>query len=76
MYPEEIADMFQLYALYLSHQASPWFQERYSHLSAFVAQRRRLNREGRVPTVQAYITALRAGEYDNVSYDLSGKLFV
>lgn len=63
----------QLFALYLSHRASPWFQERYSHLPEFVALRRRVNRQGRVPTVEKYLDGLRAGEHDAVSFEMTGE---
>lgn len=52
----------------------PWFQERYSALSTFTAQRRRINRQGRVPTAERYLDALRAGEHDEVNFDLTGTL--
>lgn len=37
-----------------------------------MSQRRRVNRQGRVSTAEKYLDALRSGEHDNVSYDLSG----
>ena len=64
----------QLYALYLTHRESAWFLERYSQDEAFVSLRRRVNRQGRVPTAEKYLDALRAGEYDNVDFDLTGGL--
>ena len=60
----------QLYALYLTHRESPWFLERYSQDPEYVAQRRRINRQGRVATSEKYLEALRSGEYDTVSFDL------
>lgn len=59
----------QLYALYLAHRESPWFLERYSIDPSFIAQRRRVNRQGRVPTTEKYLDALRAGDYNRTSFD-------
>ncbi|ORX34935.1 hypothetical protein BD324DRAFT_633296 [Kockovaella imperatae] len=60
----------QLYALYLTHRESPWFVERYSPDQIYATQRRRVNRQGRVPTAEKYLDALKAGEYDSVNFDL------
>jgi len=64
----------QLFGLYLTHRDSPWFQERYAITPDFVALRRRVNRQGRVPTVQKYIDQLRAGEHDSASFELPCEL--
>ena len=64
----------KLYTLFLTHKEAPWFQERYSTNPAFVAQRRRVNRQGRVPTVDRYIDSLRAGEHDDLSFEVPGEL--
>ncbi|ODO03301.1 hypothetical protein I350_06151 [Cryptococcus amylolentus CBS 6273] len=62
----------QLYALFLTHRDSVWFKEKYLHYPEHTALRRRVNRQGRVPLVEAYITALRSGARDDVSYDPDG----
>ncbi|WWC85480.1 uncharacterized protein L201_000344 [Kwoniella dendrophila CBS 6074] len=61
----------QLYALFLTHKDSIWFQERYSHLPEFVAFRRRLNRQGRVPLAEKHLEDLRSGVFDTVEFDMS-----
>lgn len=65
----------QLYSLYLMHRTSPWFTERYSHLPEDEAERKRVQRQGRVPTVQAYLGDLKAGKFDSVSFDQTGMSF-
>jgi hypothetical protein len=60
----------QLFALYLQHRDSKWFEERYSVSPEAVALRRRVNRQGRVMTVEKYLDALKRGEYDAVNYDM------
>lgn len=59
----------QLYALFLTHRDSAWFKEKYLHFPEYVALRRRLNRQGRIPQVAQYISELRSGAHDHVSYD-------
>ncbi|WRT63364.1 uncharacterized protein IL334_000269 [Kwoniella shivajii] len=61
----------QLYALFLTHKDSIWFQERYSHLPEFVSFRRRLNRQGRVPLAEKHLDELRSGVWDTVEFDIS-----
>jgi hypothetical protein len=36
--------------------------------------RKRLCRQGRVPTVETYIAEVREGKWDNVGYDMTGEL--
>ncbi|WVQ91952.1 hypothetical protein IAS59_005760 [Cryptococcus gattii] len=59
----------QLYALFLTHRDSAWFKEKYLHFPEYIALRRRLNRQGRIPQVTQYISELRSGAHDQVSYD-------
>lgn len=59
----------QLYALFLTHRDSAWFKEKYLHFPEYIALRRRLNRQGRIPQVTQYISELRSGARDQVSYD-------
>ncbi|OXG51481.1 arsenite-resistant protein ASR2 [Cryptococcus neoformans] len=59
----------QLYALFLTHRDSAWFKEKYLHFPEYAALRRRLNRQGRIPQVGQYISELRSGAHDQVSYD-------
>ncbi|WWC57754.1 uncharacterized protein I303_100289 [Kwoniella dejecticola CBS 10117] len=61
----------QLYALFLTHKDSIWFQERYSHLPEFVSFRRRLNRQGRVPLAEKHLEELRSGVWDTVDFDMA-----
>ncbi|WWC97408.1 hypothetical protein V866_004287 [Kwoniella sp. B9012] len=61
----------QLYALFLTHKDSIWFQERYSHLPEFVSFRRRLNRQGRVPLAEKHLEELRSGVWDTVEFDMA-----
>ncbi|ORY30788.1 hypothetical protein BCR39DRAFT_528324 [Naematelia encephala] len=63
----------QLYAMYLTHRDSEWFKDRYSSEPAAVAQRRRVNRQGRVRTAEKYLDQLRAGEHDTVSFDMNSE---
>nr|XP_019048353.1 hypothetical protein I302_02124 [Kwoniella bestiolae CBS 10118]OCF27283.1 hypothetical protein I302_02124 [Kwoniella bestiolae CBS 10118] len=63
----------QLYALFLTHKDSIWFQERYSHLPEFVSFRRRLNRQGRVPLAEKHLEEMRSGVWDTVEFDMAGK---
>ncbi|WWD22896.1 hypothetical protein CI109_107391 [Kwoniella shandongensis] len=60
----------QLYALFLTHRDSAWFKERYSDSPEFAALRRRLNRQGRVPTANRYAEELRAGDWDSADFDM------
>lgn len=62
----------QLFSLFLSHKQSPWFEERYSADPQYVSLRKRVNRQGRVPTVEKYIDALKSGQYDAVSFEQTG----
>ncbi|WVO18178.1 hypothetical protein L204_105881 [Cryptococcus depauperatus] len=62
----------QLYALFLTHKETAWFKEKYSQLQHYPTLRRRVNRQGRIPQVISYISALRADEYNNVTFDQSG----
>jgi hypothetical protein len=59
----------ELFALYLTHGQSAWFQERYSHDPHFQALRKRINREGRVPTAEKYVAELKEGKWDDTSFD-------
>ena len=56
--------------MFLTHRDSPWFLERYSNDPEYVAQRRRVNRQGRVPTARTYLEDLKAGKHDEMSFDL------
>ncbi|WVQ76941.1 hypothetical protein IAR50_006620 [Cryptococcus sp. DSM 104548] len=62
----------QLYALFLTHRDSVWFKERYLHYPEYTALRRRVNRQGRIPLVEKYITSLRSRARDDVNYDPDG----
>jgi hypothetical protein len=59
--------------LFLAHGQSAWFQERYSHEPQYIAMRKRLCRQGRVPTVETYIAEVREGKWDDVGYDMTGQ---
>ena len=39
----------------------------------FVAQRRRVNRQGRILAIRQYVEALEAGEYDSAAFEQSGE---
>jgi hypothetical protein len=58
--------------MYLTHGQSAWFRERYSTEPRYATMRKRLHRQGRVPTVEKYIAEVREGKWDEVCYDLSG----
>ncbi|OCF43077.1 hypothetical protein I317_03046 [Kwoniella heveanensis CBS 569] len=60
----------QLYALFLTHKDSIWFQERYSNTPEYIAFRRRLNRQGRVPLAEKHMEELRSGAWDTVDFDM------
>lgn len=59
----------QLFTIYLTHRDEAWFKERYSPVDEARALRRRVNRQGRVPTVNQYINELRDGKWDDVDFD-------
>lgn len=59
--------------MYLTHGQSAWFQEKYSAEPRFQALRKRVNREGRVPTVEKYVAELREGKWDEVTFEDNGE---
>ncbi|WVR03221.1 hypothetical protein IAU60_000212 [Kwoniella sp. DSM 27419] len=61
----------QLYALFLTHREAIWFQERYSNTPEYIAFRRRLNRQGRVPLAEKHMEELRSGVWDTVEFDMA-----
>jgi hypothetical protein len=38
-----------------------------------VTQRRRVNRQGRIPTTEKYLDDLKDGKYDSINYDHTGE---
>ncbi|CED84199.1 arsenite-resistant protein asr2 [Phaffia rhodozyma] len=59
----------QLYGLFLLKKSECWFVEKYSLEPEMVAMRERVSQEGRIGLVDAFVTELKDGKFDQVSFD-------